>query len=179
MSRSVIFIERSGPYDRPRNALRFSALRAPARVIDNNQESPTMRYLMRLLMTSLFISGTAFAQERMPVEQVCGPPYENVTTTEKGNLDAKAQTLFRIGSADLQGAAERTKNEVILNSNRSDAIRQLIYLNRISCVLIYQDQSLSTDEKLKRIQMLVSGLQISERSLKPTVVPQPKKDKVD
>ena len=97
----------------------------------------------------------------MPVDEVCGPPGEQVSTTEKGNLDAKARTLFKIGSAEMQGAAEQIKNEIIVNPNRSDAARQLFYLKRISCILVYQDATLSTDEKLKRIQALESGLYVS------------------
>jgi hypothetical protein len=121
-----------------------------------------MRAMLCLLISGLLITGTALAQERMPVEQVCGPAPEQVSTSEKGNLDAKAQTLFKIGSGELQGAAERYKSEIMINPNRSDAARQLFYLKRISCVLIYQDQTLSIDEKLKRIQALESGLTVSE-----------------
>src|SRR5256885_9116116 len=43
------------------------------------------------------------------------------------------------------------RSEIMVNPNRSDASRQLFYIKRIACVLIYQDKSLSTDEKLKRI----------------------------
>jgi hypothetical protein len=97
----------------------------------------------------------------MPVDQVCGPPGEQISTTEKGNLDAKARTLFKIGSAEMQGTAEQIKSEILVNPNRSDAARQLFYLKRISCILVYQDATLSTDEKLKRVQGLESGLYVS------------------
>jgi hypothetical protein len=109
-------------------------------------------------MPGLLVSGTTLAQEQTPIEQVCGPPYEKVSTSEKGKLDAQAQTLFKIGSGELQGAAEKARTEIMVNANRSDASRQLLYLNHLACVLIYQDKSLSLDDKLKRIQALASGL---------------------
>jgi len=112
-------------------------------------------------LAALLLGAPAFAQTPLPVEQVCGPPSEVVSTTEKVDLDAKAQTFLKIGSVDLQGAAEKTRKEIMVNSNRSDASRLLLYLKRISCVLIYQDTSLSTDEKLQRIQALQSGLTLA------------------
>jgi outer membrane protein OmpA-like peptidoglycan-associated protein len=119
-----------------------------------------MRVVVCLLVSVLVFSGAVFAQERMPVNQVCGPAPEEVSQSEKGNLDAKAQTLLKIGSGELQGTAEKFKNEIMVNPNRSDAARQLFYLKRISCVLIYQDTTLSTDEKLERIEKLERGISL-------------------
>lgn len=122
-----------------------------------------MRATLCILIVELLRAGAALAQTQspMPVGEVCGPPSEQISTTEKGNLDAKARTLFKIGSAEMQGAAEQIKSEIMVNPDRSDAARQLFYLKRVSCVLVYQDATLSTDEKLKRIQALESGLYIS------------------
>ena len=111
-----------------------------------------------ILLAALLLGFPVLAQLALPVEQVCGPSSEEVSTSEKANLDAKAQTLFKIGSVSLQGAAERTRTEIMVNSKRSDAARLILYLKRISCILIYQDTSLSTDEKLQRIEALQSGL---------------------
>ena len=111
----------------------------------------------------IFHSNTAFPQAALPVEEVCGPAPEQVSTAENGNLDIKAQTLLKIGSGELQGAAEKIKSEILVNPNRSDAARQLFYLKRISCVLIYQDSKLSIDEKLARIQKLEEGLTLPQR----------------
>ena len=117
-----------------------------------------MRRVLCLLIPGLLISGTTLAQEQTSAEQACGPPYEKVSTSEKGKLDAQAQTLLKIGSGELQGAAEKARTEITINANRSDASRQLFYLNHLACILIYEDKSLSLDEKLKRIQALSSGL---------------------
>jgi hypothetical protein len=116
------------------------------------------KYIGGILLAALLLGFPALAQPALPVEQVCGPSSEEVSTSEKANLDAKAQTLLKIGSVNLQGAAEKTRTEIMVNSNRSDGARLILYLKRISCVLIYQDTSLSTDEKLQRIQALQSGL---------------------
>ena len=125
-----------------------------------------MRGASCLLILGLILCGPAFAEERMPVDRVCGPAPEEVSETEKGNLDAKAQTLLKIGSGELQGAAEKVKREIMVNQSRSDAARQLFYLKRISCVLLYQDTTLTTDDKLKRIRELETGLlnQMNPRS---------------
>lgn len=120
-----------------------------------------MRAVSYALLSWVLFNGTAIAQTKMPTAQVCGPPVENVSTTEKVNLDAKAQTLFRVGLVDLQGVAEKTKNEIMIGANRSDAARLLLYLKRVSCVLIYEDNALSTDEKLKRMEALASSLKLS------------------
>jgi hypothetical protein len=122
-----------------------------------------MRAILCIFIVELLRGGAALAQtpSPMPVDQVCGPPGEQISTTEKGNLDAKARTLFKIGSAEMQGTAEQIKSEILVNPNRSDAARQLFYLKRISCILVYQDATLSTDEKLKRVQGLESGLYVS------------------
>src|ERR1700730_3014531 len=85
---------------------------------------------------------------------VCGTPNEEVSQEIKGNLEGKAQTFARIGTAELQGAASKTRHEIEVRETRSDAARELHYLNYISCVIIYQDDHLSTDDKLRRINVL-------------------------
>jgi hypothetical protein len=79
---------------------------------------------------------------------ICGTPHEEVSQEIKGNLEGKAQTLARIGAAEIQGAISTAKKEIEVGTTRSDAERELHYLNYISCVLIIQDSILSTDEKL-------------------------------
>jgi hypothetical protein len=89
---------------------------------------------------------------------VCGTPNEEVSQETKGNLEGKAQTLARIGTAELQGAVSNVKREIEVRENRGDAARELHYLNYISCVLIYQDDRLSTDDKLKRVNVIRESL---------------------
>jgi hypothetical protein len=120
-----------------------------------------MRVGLCVFISGLLLAGTALAQSPLPAEQVCGPPSEQVSTTEKANLDAKAQTLLKIGSGELQGVIERVRNEIMVNPNRSDALREIMYLDHLSCVLIYQDSTLSTDEKLSRIRLIKSTLKLS------------------
>src|SRR3954451_23693643 len=97
-----------------------------------------MRLIIWIFAIALLVSRVANAQTPMPVEQVCGPPGEEISTAAKGNLDLQAQTLAKIGSVQLQGAAEKVQREVMIRANRSDAARQLFYMKRISCIIIYQ-----------------------------------------
>jgi hypothetical protein len=101
------------------------------------------------------------------VLEICGSPSEMESEQVKGNLEGKAQTLARIGQAELQGEAARIRSEITVGSNRSDAARELHYLNYLSCVAIFSDKSLSTDEKLARIRALRAGLYPSAAMLPP------------
>ncbi|TDG28957.1 hypothetical protein [Paracraurococcus ruber] len=97
---------------------------------------------------------TGLSANAQTAREVCGSTSESFTQQEKGNLDARAQTIARIGAAEITGAAERTRTEVVFGANRSDAARHLQYLTIVSCVLIFSDTRLTTDEKLARIRAL-------------------------
>jgi hypothetical protein len=106
----------------------------------------------------------------MPVEQVCGPAGEEISQETKGRLEGKARTLVDTGTVALKGAASNARTEIEVRANRSDASRELHYLNHISCVIIYQDSQLSTDEKLQRIAVLRDTL---NPAAKPASNPSP------
>lgn len=114
------------------------------------------RYLGWLVLLGI-IGGHANAAP-LDARAVCGTPSEEISQETKGTLEGKAQTLARLGTAELQGAASIVKKEIEVRESRSDAARELHYLNYISCVLIYQDTHLTTDEKLRRIDVLRGAL---------------------
>lgn len=122
-----------------------------------------------VLLASFSVKHQAFAQT--PLE-ICGLPSEAESQEVKGNLQGKAQTLARLGEAELQGAAELIRNEITIGSNRSDAARELHYINYMSCVAIFSDKTLSTDQKLARIRALNAGLYMSAPP-KPSPLPAP------
>jgi hypothetical protein len=119
-----------------------------------------------IVFCGLLIGSGAWAQGATPVSpgEACGPADIVVETGKKGDLDAKAQTLLKIGSGELMGAAESYKHEIMLGPNASDAAREVLYLDHFSCILIYQDREMKTDEKLQRIQVLKSALLAEEKS---------------
>jgi hypothetical protein len=104
------------------------------------------------------------AEPALDALAVCGRASEELSQEQKGNLEGKAQTIARLGTAELQGAAANAKKEIEIRENRTDAERELHYLNHLSCVLIYQDAHWSTDEKLQRINVLRDALKPSSGS---------------
>jgi hypothetical protein len=94
----------------------------------------------------------------MPVDQVCGPAGEEISLEKKASLEGKAQALVGTGIPALEGAASSARTEIEVRASRSDVAMELHYLNHISCILIYQDIRLSTDEKLQRIAVLRDAL---------------------
>jgi tetratricopeptide (TPR) repeat protein len=110
-----------------------------------------------LLLAGVIGATPAFAAP-LDTRVVRGTPNEEVSQEMKGNLEGKAQTFARIGTADLQGAVSNAKKEIEVRENRSDAARELHYLDYISCVIIYQDDRLSTDDKLERIDKIKHAL---------------------
>jgi hypothetical protein len=120
-----------------------------------------MRHLLscraKMMVGFLLVGPTgtppAFAAP-LDASAICGTANEEMSQELKGNLEAKAQTFARLGTAELQGAVSDAKKTIEVGKNRSDAARELHFLNHASCMLIIQDDHLSTDEKLKRINEL-------------------------
>jgi hypothetical protein len=75
----------------------------------------------------------SFAQNALDPVKVCGPPDETITENVKGDLKGTAQTLAKLGTIELQGNVEKQRNRIIIGKERSDALRELHYLNSVSC----------------------------------------------
>jgi hypothetical protein len=141
--------------------------------------NPRKRYIVflnNLVIVTLFpfydpIGISTAVAAALDARTVCGTPNEEVSQETKGNLEGKAQTLARIGTAELQGAVSNVKREIEVRENRGDAARELHYLNYISCVLIYQDDHLSTDDKLKRINVIRERLKPGQTGPEPPEPP--------
>lgn len=130
------------------------------------------RFFWILPLYALFAATSGFADE--DVTQVCGISGEVLTGETTVNLEGKAKSIARLAEADLKGTVNNYKNEIEVSATRSDSARELHYLNHISCVLIYQDPNLKTDEKLQRIKMLGEALKPTQPSSSPQAsVPTP------
>jgi hypothetical protein len=98
------------------------------------------------------MSTTSLAQH-----QVCGSAPEWDVKSEnqekiKGDLQGKAQALSKyIGSADLTGQIQTERQTIYRTTDQSEARRQDAYLAFMFCVLIMDDKTLSTPEKIKAI----------------------------
>ena len=90
----------------------------------------------------------------MSANEACGPAGEEISLEKKASLKGKAQALVGTNTTSLEGAASTARTEIEVRASRSDVAMELHYLNHISCILIYQDVHLSTDEKLQRIAVL-------------------------
>jgi hypothetical protein len=91
---------------------------------------------------------------------ICGGPDESISGKVKAELEGSAQTLYRIAAAELKGAVEGERERILVGKDRSDAERELHFLNSVSCVLIVADKTMSTAEKLDRLRQLREGLQL-------------------
>jgi hypothetical protein len=110
-------------------------------------------FLISLILLNNCFGSSANARDLDP-QETCGSPNEEIGEDLKGKLDAKAQTLARLGSAQLAGEIQKTRKEIMVRENRSDASRFIQYLIVVSCQVIVSDDKLTTDEKLSRIATL-------------------------
>jgi hypothetical protein len=124
------------------------------------------RWVMFMLSWLLNAVPVAVSAKALDPAQVCGPPDETLDQHIKADLQGTAQTLAKIGSAQLQGNVDIQRQRIIVGKDRSDALRELHYLNSISCNLIISDQTVSTDDKLARISVLRKGLTLPSTTAK-------------
>jgi hypothetical protein len=70
----------------------------------------------------------------------------------KGDLQGKAQLLTKyLGGAELSGQIQTERATIYKNTDESEARRQDAYLAYMFCVLIMDDKTLSTADKIKSI----------------------------
>lgn len=111
--------------------------------------------LMWLTLSIMIHSGGVFAQVKLRnIEEACGPAVEIQSETLRGNLEGQAQSLAKLAEGELKGQAERTRMNILLGSNRSDDTRALLYIYRTTCVAIFTDSKLTTDQRISKIQTL-------------------------
>jgi hypothetical protein len=106
------------------------------------------RFLQFLAGILLFSTTCSFAADHT----LCGnpPPVENVE--EKDELDGKVDFFKRfIGTAELKGKISQTKTEIFSKYRNKDE-RSLAYMQYQMCIIIMDDTTLTTSEKLKQIR---------------------------
>ena len=91
-------------------------------------------------------------------ETICGAPPALPTTTQseesiKGQLQGQADFLSKlVGKAELAGQIDAARKQLYQSSDKFFAAQKDAYLSYLFCVLITQDKSLSTAEKLKALE---------------------------
>jgi hypothetical protein len=101
-------------------------------------------------------------------QEVCGKPPELPITQEsneslKGQLQGQAKALLGfVGRADLGGEIQATRKQVFQNSPQFFAAQRDAYLAYVFCVLILQDKSIPTSEKIRAIQEFKKPLPTSQ-----------------
>jgi hypothetical protein len=91
-------------------------------------------------------------------EATCGAPPALPTTTQteeriKGQLQGQADFLSKlVGKAELAGQIDAARKQLYQSSDKFFAAQKDAYLSYLFCVLITQDTSLSTAEKLKALE---------------------------
>lgn len=96
--------------------------------------------------------------EAVAQHPVCGKAPEFDSRLEnseriKGDLAGRAQALARfVGTAEVSGRIEVERREIYKSSVGTEAARADAYLAYVFCVLIMDDRSIPTTEKLKAIQ---------------------------
>jgi hypothetical protein len=136
-----------------------------------------MYWLRTILLTAsiVFTAAEAGAQHA-----ICGRPPEwdiksQDTESLKGDLQGKAQLLTKfLGSANLSGQIQTERETLYKNSDEPEARRQDAYLAYMFCVLIMDDKTQSTNEKIKAINEFkqpVRKSQSLERSFAAPMTP--------
>ncbi len=114
-----------------------------------------MRSFFRSSVVALFT--LVMCMPSLAQHPVCGTAPEWDIKSEnqeklKGDLQGKAQALSKyIGSADLSGQIQTERQTIYKTTDQSEARRQDAYLAFMFCVLIMDDKTLSTGDKLKAI----------------------------
>jgi hypothetical protein len=91
-------------------------------------------------------------------EAICGAPPALPTTAQseesiKGQLQGQADFLSKlVGKAELAGQIDATRKQLYQSSDKFFASQKDAYLSYLFCILITQDKSLSTAEKLKALE---------------------------
>lgn len=91
-------------------------------------------------------------------EADCGAPPSLPTTIQneesiKGQLHGQADFLTKfVGQAQLSGQIAAAKKQIYQSSDKFFAAQKAAYLSYLFCILIRQDNSLSTSEKLKALE---------------------------
>ncbi|HHC6556648.1 TPA: hypothetical protein ACN36H_003142 [Vibrio parahaemolyticus] len=107
-----------------------------------------MRFL--LLAIVIVFSPASFAE---PMAYLCGDPPPVDSSSLKGELNGKASFLSRfIGDAELKGKIETSREDVFSKYPNADKLVVDHYLLFQTCVIIMNDTSLDTSQKLEELR---------------------------
>jgi len=115
---------------------------------------------MNLMWRALFVSLLLFGWSNVAWGQqdLCGKPPELPIAQEsneslKGQLQGQAKALLGlVGKADLGGEIQATRRQIFQSSPQFFAAQRDAYLAYIFCVLILEDKTIPTSDKIRAIQ---------------------------
>jgi hypothetical protein len=89
-----------------------------------------------------------FAEHRPPFR-----PRPKAKRASRGNFKDKSDFLSKlVGKAELAGQIDAAKKQIYQSSDKFFAAQKDAYLSYLFCILIMQDKSLSTSDKLKALE---------------------------
>ena len=112
-------------------------------------ERPMRRKLLVALFSALALSATNSTAHAATFD--CGRPPPLANEAWKAELNGRAQTIGKIGSAGLGGAIASSRSEVISKYPNADRVIADAYFNYMVCSIVMNDTKLTSDEKLARI----------------------------
>jgi len=109
-----------------------------------------MKTILVIIITLVPVSGIFAA-----THSLCGDPPPVVNETLKGELNGKANFLSKfIGNANLKGKIEASRIEIFSKYPNANKVILDHYLLYQTCVILMQDKSLTTKEKLKELRKM-------------------------
>jgi hypothetical protein len=113
----------------------------------------SLSFTAAVIVSAFFaVLGEVHAQEAL-----CGAPPSLPTSAQteesiKGQLKGQADFLSKlVGKAELEGQVDAARKQIYQSSDRFLAAQKDAYLSYVFCVIIMQDKSLSTSQKLDAI----------------------------
>jgi hypothetical protein len=119
-----------------------------------------MRKFLVVLATAVSLSTFIAARDEVHAQDSsCGPAPSLPTSLQndesiKGQLRGQADFLSKfVGKAELNGEVEAARKQLYQSSDHFFAAQKDAYLSYLFCVLITRDNSLSTEQKLKALNI--------------------------
>lgn len=101
-----------------------------------------------LVLLSLVAPSSVYAQASL-----CGDPPPVANEDLKAEIEGKAQILSRLlGDASLSGEIQTSRTEIFSKYKDDEQSRSNAYLEYQFCVLIFNDQDMSTKEKIEELK---------------------------
>jgi hypothetical protein len=89
----------------------------------------------------------------------CPTPSEQISSDIKGEISGKAQTLFKVGDAEVKGTAQKTVVDLFSKYPNADRVAIINSLLSTTCNFIKNSTQLSDAEKLDKWMAVYPAVQ--------------------